>query len=107
MMKRVAPLTYEAWIDYDLCARPFTRAERDALARVVQASGEELRARDGAVLAKSQLSELGLSGRELAELVEKLQPPDRPDFELDLKRMRSAEDVGKEMSEAVPGAKFE
>jgi len=30
MVKRVAPLTYEAWIDYDLCARPFTRAERAA-----------------------------------------------------------------------------
>jgi len=107
MMKRVAPLTYDAWIDYNLCARSFTRAERDALARLVEASGENVRARAGASLGKAELSALGLSGRELAELVEKLQPPERPDFELDLSRMRSAEDVGKEMSEAVPGAKFE
>jgi thymidylate synthase (FAD) len=107
MVKRVAPLSYEAWIDYDLCARPFTRADREALARLVEASGEEVRARAGATLGKAELSALGLSGRELAELVEKLQPPERPDFELDLKRMRSAEDVGKQMSEAVPGAKFE
>jgi thymidylate synthase (FAD) len=107
MVKRVAPLSYEAWIDYDLCARPFTRADREALARLVEASGEEVRARAGAALGKAELSALGLSGRELAELVEKLQPPERPDFELDLERMRSAEDVGKQMSEAVPGAKFE
>jgi thymidylate synthase (FAD) len=107
MVKRVAPLSYEAWIDYDLCARPFTRADREALTRLVEASGEEVRARAGAALGKAELSALGLSGRELAELVEKLQPPERPDFELDLERMRSAEDVGKQMSEAVPGAKFE
>jgi thymidylate synthase (FAD) len=107
MVKRVAPLSYEAWIDYDLCARPFTRADREALARLVEASGEDVRARAGAALGKAELSALGLSGRELAELVEKLQPPERPDVELDLERMRSAEDVGKQMSEAVPGAKFE
>jgi hypothetical protein len=27
----------------------------------------------------------------------------RPDFELDLGRMRDAEEVGREMAEAVPG----
>jgi thymidylate synthase (FAD) len=107
MVKRVAPLTYEAWIDYDLTARSFTRAEREALARLIEAGGDQVRARDGASLSKAELAALGLSGRELAELVEKLQPPERPDFELDLSRMRSAEEIGKEMSEAVPGAKFE
>ena len=39
----------------------------------------------------------------IRELVEKLQAPDRPDFELDLARMRTAEDVAAEMYEAVPG----
>ena len=107
MVKRVAPLSYEAWIDYDLCARPFTRAEREALLQLLDASGEEVRARAGASLSKAELTQLGLSAREIAELIEKLQPPERPDFELDLARMRSADDVGKEMSEVVPGAKFE
>ena len=31
MVKRVAPLSYEAWVDYDLESRPLTRAERDIL----------------------------------------------------------------------------
>ena len=35
MVKRVAPLSYEAWVDYDLEGRPLTRAERDVLSRLV------------------------------------------------------------------------
>ena len=107
MVKRVAPLSYEAWVDYDLTARSFTRAERDALTRLVRVDGGLLRAVDGATLSKQELGELGLSAREIAELVEKLTAPERPDFELDLMRMRSAEDVGKGMAEAVPGNNFE
>ncbi len=107
MVKRVAPLSYEAWVDYDLCGRPFTRSEREALAKLLRAEGEQVSAREGARLDKQELAALGLSAREIAELVEKLQTPDRPDFELDLSRMRSADDVGKEMAGAVPGTKFE
>jgi thymidylate synthase (FAD) len=107
MVKRVAPLSYEAWVDYDLCARPLTRAEREALAKLVRAEGESVSARDGARLGKAELAELGLSAREIAELMEKLAAPDRPDFELDLTRMRPAEEVSKEMELAVPGTKFE
>ena len=107
MVKRVAPLSYEAWVDYDLCARPITRAEREALAKLVRAEGESVSARDGASLGKAELAELGLSAREIAELVEKLAAPGRPDFELYLTRMRSAEEVSKEMELAVPGTKFE
>ena len=107
MVRRVAPLSYEAWVDYDLSARSFTRAEREALTRLVSVDGELLRAVDGATLSKQELGELGMSGREITELVEKLASPERPDFELDLTLMRSAESVGKEMAEAVPGTKFE
>jgi len=107
MVRRVAPLSYEAWVDYDLSARSFTRAEREALTRLVSVDGELLRAVDGATLSKQELGELGMSGREITELVEKLASPERPDFELDLTLMRSAEYVGKEMAEAVPGTKFE
>ena len=107
MVKRVAPLSYEAWIDYDLSARPFTRVEREVLAKLLDASAEGVRARDGASVPKAELTQMGLSAREIAELEEKLQAPDRPDFELDLSRMRSAEIVAKEMEEAVPGTRFE
>ena len=107
MVRRVAPLSYEAWVDYDLSARSFTRAEREALTRLVSVDGELLRAVDGATLSKQELGDLGMSAREIAELVEKLAAPGRPDFELDLNLMRAAEDVGKEMAEAVPGTEFE
>jgi thymidylate synthase (FAD) len=107
MVKRVAPLSYEAWIDYDLTARPFTRVERAVLAKLLVASKDGVRAREGAQVLRAELGELGLSAREIAELEEKLQAPDPPDFELDLSRMRSAEDVAKELEAAVPGTRFE
>jgi thymidylate synthase (FAD) len=107
MVKRVAPMSYEAWIDYDLAARPITRVEREVLARLVRADGEQVSAIDGAKLGKAELATMGLSAREIAELVEKLAAPERPDFELDLTRMRPAEEVEKEMALAVPGTKFE
>jgi thymidylate synthase (FAD) len=103
MVKRVAPLSYEAWVDYDLESRPLTRAERDVLSRVVEASADRLVARVGASVTKDAMKQAGLSPREIRELVEKLQAPDRPDFELDLARFRSAEEVAAEMYEAVPG----
>jgi thymidylate synthase (FAD) len=105
MMKRVAPLTYEAWVDYDLEGRPFSRAEREALARLVDVHEDgSIAARTGASLSAEELKGLGMSGRELRELAGKVAAPGRPDFELDLSVMRDAEDVGREMAEAVPAA---
>jgi thymidylate synthase (FAD) len=103
MVKRVAPISYEAWVDYDLESRPLTRAERDVLSRLVQAGDDSIAARPGATVGKDDMKAAGLSPREIHELVEKLQAPDRPDFELDLARMRTAEEVAAEMYEAVPG----
>jgi len=102
MVKRVAPLSYEAWVDYDLESRPLTRAERIVLSKLVDASDDGLASRPSAAVSKKEMKESGLSPREIGELVEKIQAPDRPDFELDLSRMRSAEDVAAEMYEAVP-----
>jgi thymidylate synthase (FAD) len=107
MVKRVAPLSYEAWIDYDLTARPFTRVEREVLAKLLHASRDGVRAREGGAAPRAELAQMGLSAREIAELEEKLAPPEHPDFELDLARMRSAEDVAKEMEAAVPGTRFD
>jgi thymidylate synthase (FAD) len=103
MVKRVAPLSYEAWLDYDLGGRPFSRTELQALAKLVHVDGECLSARAGAALAAEDLRTIGLSKREVAELVEKLQEPASQDFELDLSSMRSAADVAREMERAVPG----
>jgi len=102
MVKRVAPLSYEAWVDYDLGGEPLSLAERTALARLVQPEGEGIRVRDGVSLQPDQLAELGLSAREIREFIDKLQPPARPDFELDLSSMRSADEMSARMIEAVP-----
>jgi thymidylate synthase (FAD) len=104
MVKRVAPLSFEAWVDYDLESRPLTRAERDVLSRLVSADADGVRARDGAAVGADGLAAAGLSKREVEELAEKLRTPDHQDFELDFSVMKSAEEIAKKMYEAVPGS---
>lgn len=104
MVKRVAPLSYEAWIDYDLAAEPITRVEREILSGLVASSDDGIEARAGASASIAQMKEAGLSAREVAELIEKLQAPDHPDFDLDLSTMRSADEMAAEMYEAVPSS---
>ncbi len=102
MLKRVAPLSYEAWIDYDVCGARVSRMELDALRRLVSVEGEALRARDGAQLDTAALAAVGLAKREAAELFEKLEPMAVPDFELDVSRAASAESFAERFAEAVP-----
>ena len=102
MVKRVAPLSFEAWVDYDLSGAPLSRGERAALARLVEAREEGLVARSGTTLGEAELADLGLSAREVRELKAKLAVPERPDFDLDLSRMRPAQEVAEEMARAVP-----
>jgi len=105
MVKRVAPLSYEAWVDYDLEGAAVSRGERLALARLVEAAeGEGLRTRGGEVrVPEEELRALGLSGREIRELAAKLGPgEERPDFDLDLSAMRSPEEMSEAIADAVP-----
>jgi thymidylate synthase (FAD) len=102
MLKRVAPLSYEAWIDYDVCGNRVSRMDLDALRRLVKVEGEVLRARVGASLDAAALAEVGLAKREAAELLQKLEPRSVPDFELDLSRASSAEVFAERFAKAVP-----
>jgi thymidylate synthase (FAD) len=105
MLKRVAPLSYEAWLDYNFAAEPFSRGELEALSRLLEPEVDGIRVSPSpGRIADEELKSLGLSGREIRELKEKLRPEPVPDFELDLSRMKSAEEVEKEMYEAVPSA---
>ncbi|MCB9586068.1 MAG: FAD-dependent thymidylate synthase [Polyangiaceae bacterium] len=101
MLKRVAPLSYEAWIDYDVCGDRVSRMELDALRRLVGVGGEELSSSGGKLDGKA-LAELGFSTREVAELFTKLSPKAVPDFELDLASARSAETFAERFAQAVP-----
>ena len=105
MLKRVAPLSYEAWIDYNVRAHPMSRGEMDVLRRLLEADAEGVRPREGGgSLALEDFKEFGLAPREAREFVQKLQPTDVPDYELDLSLMRPAEDMAAELEEAVPGS---
>jgi thymidylate synthase (FAD) len=102
MLQRVAPLTFEAWIDYDVAGTTLSRGERAALQRLVRARDGALESAGGRVDA-AELEALGLSNREVEELVAKLaSPPVAEDFTLDPARARSAEDFAREMEAAVP-----
>ncbi|HKK27743.1 MAG TPA: FAD-dependent thymidylate synthase [Gemmatimonadota bacterium] len=125
MLKRVAPLSYEAWIDYQVAGTVLSRAELEALRALLEPVGEEegIRVRESAGsgdgsdggggrggaggpagLDGAALRELGLSGREVRELLDKLRPAVRPDFELDLSEMKPAEFFAERMEAAVPRA---
>jgi thymidylate synthase (FAD) len=106
MLKRVAPLSYEAWIDYNLAATRMSRGELGILRRLIEAvpseDGATLRGRPEASLDHTAMAGLGLSKREIIELAEKLEPAADRDFELDLSTMKSAEEMSARMQAAVP-----
>jgi len=105
MLKRVAPLSFEAWVDYNFAAEPLSRGEIATLARLLEPGESGVRARPGAgEVSAENMKDLGLSPREIRELREKLMPEPVPDFELDLARMKTAGEVEAEMYQAVPSS---
>lgn len=101
MLKRVAPLSYEAWIDYDVCGAPLSRMELAALRSLISAESGEITARGGS-LDRSALAGLGLAAREIDELTAKLAPSPMPDFELDPSKAVPAEAFSERFARAVP-----
>ena len=106
MLKRLAPLSYEAWIDYDVCGAHVSGAELSAIRALVSVDGEADRIGlqgNGARLDRAALEAHGLAKREVDELLAKLAPaPARPDFELDVSKARSAEHFAERFAAAVP-----
>src|SRR4029078_501258 len=47
MLKRVAPHSYEAWIDYDVCGAHVSRAELSAIRALVGVEGDALQGKGG------------------------------------------------------------
>ncbi len=103
MLKRVAPHSYEAWIDYDVCGHRMSRMELDAVRQLVSAEDGALKSSAGS-LGPEQLEKVGLSKREVAELVAKLMPSAVPDFELDLSTAKTGEFFAEKCNSAVPKA---
>ena len=55
MIKRVAPLSYEAWVDYDLGSEPLTRVERHLISSLLEGNEDGLQARDGAKVTADEM----------------------------------------------------
>jgi len=101
MLKRVAPLSYEAWIDYDVCGAPLSRMELDVIRSLVSVEGERLSSRPGD-LDRASLAQAGLGPREIDELFDKLGPKAVPDFELDASKAVPVESLAERFQNAVP-----
>lgn len=103
MLARVAPLSYEAWLDYDVMGRRMSGAEMDVLRHLVR-PGEDGRLVTNAswLDLRAQADEFQMSGREVDEIMAKLGPDERPDFALDLGNMVEAEEMAARVAEAVP-----
>lgn len=102
MLKRAAPLSYEAWIDFDVCGARLSRGELEALRRLIEQKGDGLAAKAGGSLSARDLEALGLAKREVRELLEKLADARIPDFDLDLATAHPAEFFASRFAEAVP-----
>ena len=105
MLKRLAPFSYEAWIDYQVCGTRVGRSELEILRGLVAVDddGNGLAARQGSEIGTEEMKKFGLSGREIRELIDKLGTGKQVDFELDIGQMLPAAEFESRMREAVPG----
>jgi thymidylate synthase (FAD) len=103
MLKRVAPLSYEAWIDYDVCGAHLSRMELEVLRALVAAKDGGLAAR-GVPLSRMDMEATGLSRREIDELLQVVERASVPDFELDLSQAKPADHFERESAAAVPSS---
>jgi thymidylate synthase (FAD) len=101
MLKRIAPLSYEAWIDYDLGGARLSRIELDLLRSLVCPSPDWLASSPGRIT-RAQMEAKGLSRREVDEFLATLTDRKLPDFELDLAQAKSATFFEQEAAAAVP-----
>lgn len=116
MVQTVAPIAYEAWLDYDRCGLHLSYGEAEVIRSIVGATrvrtDKETQEKDGIVVGSrlpkgegfsaTALKAFGLDAREIDELYAKLQPQGRPDYTLDLSKMQPGEFFQEKMAAAVP-----
>jgi hypothetical protein len=104
MLKRVAPMSYEAWIDYDVCGARLSRMELDVLRSLVRGADGGVAAAT-ASLSRADMEAKGLSGREIDEFLSALGRKDVPDFELNLSKAKPASYFEQKAADAVPSGR--
>ena len=101
MLQRVAPLSYEAWIDYEVMGARMSAGELAVLRQLLSADAEAASIRAEGTATRADLEAAGLAPREIRELMAKLSSAERPDFSLDLSAMQTAEEMARRISEAT------
>jgi thymidylate synthase (FAD) len=103
IVRRVVPLSYEAWLDYDVCGAKMSRMELDALRSLLEVREDgSVAARPGAVLSAEQLQSLGLGRREADEFTEKLTQKAVPSFTVTHEESVAPEVFEQRFADAVP-----
>lgn len=106
MVKRVAPFSFEAWIDYFFAGARMSRMEIDLLRELIRPAeskiptlSEKLEFWQRNVLSGG---DYGLTTREIGEFFEKLKPKEIPSFDLDLSETKDGEFFQQQWEDAVP-----
>ena len=107
MVKHIAPLSFEAWIDYTFAGARMSRMELDILRSLLRVNE-----RNGVMASPSIFSgggitaegmvQMGLSQTEVLEFAEKLREKPVPSFDLDLAMAKDGAFFAKQWEEAVP-----
>jgi thymidylate synthase (FAD) len=101
MLKKVAPLSYEAWIDYDLCGARLSRMEMQALRSLLQIGEDDIKT-EGKGLDRTAMDALGLTKREINEFLSAMRASEVPDFNLDPASAVPADTFAQRFAAAVP-----
>lgn len=100
--KLVAPLAFEAWIDYSFQSRTFSRMEMQLLRQLIRSEerhGMPVLGTDGGSINPDSRAWSGMSQREWEELLTAFAPSSVDPYE--------AQDFTLDMSKAMPGSYFE
>ena len=108
MMQRVAPMCYEAWMDYEVLGCRMSYDDRRLLSRYLHEKEGVVAPRQSPALQTASFPAHAMdqhyqSRREKREMLDKLQPPSiPPDYSLDFSAMVSAETMERLRESSVP-----
>jgi thymidylate synthase (FAD) len=112
MLRRVAPIAYESWIDYEVCGVRLSRMELNLLRRHIDKNAVGGIMFHGAMTffeSTENMLAAGLTPREVEEFVNlfamRTTEQDHPDFELDLTTAKSPEYFEELAKAAAPASK--
>ena len=106
MLKRVAPLSYEAWVDYEVCGARLSRMEMEILRAGMYTREGHFTSYLTDVSTEMAVKIYGLSEREAEEFMGHFTKDHVvPNFELDLSLARPASFFEEQAAAAAPGAR--